>query len=153
MTLQGLICKMTSQSQSQQENQRGTNWHGREVLALINIWGDEEYRHANDDPFSRKTKVMDRIASRLAELEYIRSVTQISNKIKQLKTKYKQVLDNNRRSGRARMEWEYFGEIDTILGARPAINPLAGHVLDIGLLIDLVIMVRLSIKYVYFSES
>ena len=70
----------------------------------------------------------------MAELEYIRSVTQISNKIKQLKTKYKQVLDNNRRSGRARMEWEYFGEIDAILGARPAINPPAGQVLDVGLL-------------------
>ncbi len=117
-------------SQSQQENQRGSNWQGREVLALINIWGDEEYRHANDDPFSRKKKVMEKISSRLAELDYIRSVTQITNKIKQLKTKYKQVLDNNRRSGRARIEWEYFDEVDAILGARPAINPPAGQVLD-----------------------
>ena len=32
------------------------------------------------------------------------------------------------------MEWEYFGEIDAILGARPAINPPAGQVLDVGLL-------------------
>ena len=32
------------------------------------------------------------------------------------------------------MESEYFGEIDAILGARPAINPTAGQVLDVGLL-------------------
>ena len=59
---------------------------------------------------------MERISSRLAELDYNRSVTRITNKIKQLKTKYKQVLDNNRRSGRAEIDWKYFDEVDTILG-------------------------------------
>ena len=115
---------------TQQEQQRGSNWQGREISALINIWGDEEYRHANDDPFTKKKKIMERIFTRLGELGYNRSVTQITNKLKQLQTKYKQFLDNNRRSGRARMEWDFFDEVDAILGARPAINPPAGQVLD-----------------------
>ena len=115
---------------TQQEQQRGSNWQGREISALINIWGDEEYRHANDDPFTKKKKIMERILTRLGELGYNRSVTQITNKLKQLKTKYKQVLDNNRRSGRARMEWDFFDEVDAILGARPAIKPPADQVLD-----------------------
>ena len=80
---------------TQQEQQRGSNWQGREISALINIWGDEEYRHANDDPFTKKKKIMERILTRLGELGYNRSVTQITNKLKQLKTKYKQVLDAN----------------------------------------------------------
>ena len=92
---------------TQQEQQRGSNWQGREISALINIWGDEEYRHANDDPFTKKKKIMERILTRLGELGYNRSVIQITNKLKQLKTKYKQVLDNNGRSGRARMEWDF----------------------------------------------
>lgn len=111
---------MASQSQQQEKDcQRGINWRGREVSALINIWADEEFRHANDDPFTKKKKIMERISSRLGELGYKRSVTQIKNKIKQLKTKYKQVIDNNRRSGRARMEWDFLDEVDAILGARP----------------------------------
>ena len=71
---------------TQQEQQRGSNWQGRKTSALINIWGDEEYRHANDDSFTKK-KIMERILTRLGELGYNRSVTQITNKQKQLKTK------------------------------------------------------------------
>ena len=41
---------------------------------------------------------------------YSRSVTQIVNKLKQLKIKYKQ--DSNRRSGRALMEWDYSKEVN-----------------------------------------
>ena len=100
-------------TQQEQQQQRGSNWQGRKIsaltltvpnppilirfcthsrgLGLINIWGDEEYHHVNDDPFTKKKKIMERISTRLGELGYKRSVTHITNKLKQLKTKYKQV--------------------------------------------------------------
>ena len=53
---------------------------------------------------------------------YDRNHTQVKNKLKSLKQKYKSVVFSNNKSGSGRVEWEHFDAMDRMLGTRPARN-------------------------------
>ena len=108
------------------ENQnRGLFWEDDEVflLLLISIWTDEKIQQQLDT-CTRKKAVFEKIAKRLKEEGgYVRTHHQISDKIKQLKKKYKGIKDNNNLSGRSRKTFKFFDAIDAIMGDRPITKP------------------------------
>ena len=59
-------------------------WSKTEIKTLINVWGDREILSKLDGT-CRNSPVYREIAKRLGEKGYERSVTQIKNKIKNLK--------------------------------------------------------------------
>ena len=74
--------------------------------------------------------IFERIAKKLQEQGYERDWKQCRAKIKNLKTKYREVKDNNNKTGRGRKSCKFFRELDEILGHRPASVP--SSILDTG---------------------
>ena len=59
----------------------------------------------------------------MKEKGFSRDAEQCKAKIKNLKTKYRQVKDNNNKTGRGRKTFKYYDELDVVLGHRPASRP------------------------------
>ena len=108
---------------------RGTTWTDREVKALLSIWGDSKIQEELDGAV-RNQVVFKRIAQQLKEQGVTRDWTQCRAKIKNLKTRYREVKDNNGKTGKGRQTCKFYSKLDEILGHRPASVPSA--VLDTG---------------------
>ena len=104
---------------------RGTIWTDREIKALIALWGEGNVQDELDGAVRNKV-VNEKIAQKLQEHGYHRDWKQCRDKIKNLKTKYKEIKDNNGETGRGRKSCKFFDEMDRILGHRPTSVP---HVL------------------------
>ena len=63
------------------------------------------------------------MAKELEKRGYRRSWEKCRDKVKKLKQEYKKVVDNNSETGRKRKSFKFFGEMDSVLGHRPAIIP------------------------------
>ena len=87
-------------------------------MLLINNWADESIQQALDT-CSSKRPIFVKIAKRLEEGGFTRSYFQVTEKIKQLKQKYKKMKDNNNLSGRNRKTFKHFEKMDEIMGCRP----------------------------------
>ena len=111
------------------ETNRSTTWEDKEVKALLTIWGDTKIQEELDGAVRNKV-IYERIAKRLQEQGYERNWKQCRAKIKNLKTKYREIKDNNNKTGRGRKSCKFFKELDKILGHRPASVPSA--LLDTG---------------------
>ena len=101
---------------------RGATWSCDEVKTLIGIWADEKVQHQLDN-CTKKVPVFQNIAKRLEEAGFTRTVMQIREKLKKLKQQYKKVKDNNNCSGRERKTFEFFYQMDEIMGGRPITKP------------------------------
>ena len=95
---------------------KGSPWSDEEVKALINIWAETNIQEQLEGAVRNKA-VFERISKRLKEAGYDKDWTQCRAKIKNLKTLYKRVKDNNSRSGRGRKVCKFYDEIDAILGS------------------------------------
>lgn len=72
---------------------------------------------------SIQRKVWKEIASSFNKRGYNVSDEQYAIKWKNLKQKYKSVLDANSKTGRAKVSWEYFDAIDDVMNTTPEIRP------------------------------
>ena len=104
------------------ETNRGTVWADKEVKALFTIWGNSKIQEELDGAVRNKF-VFQSIAKQLQDQGYERDWMQCRAKIKNLKTKYREVKDNNKETGRGRKSCKFFLELDEILGHRPASVP------------------------------
>ena len=104
---------------------RGTILTDREIKALIALWGEGNVQDELDGAVRNKV-VYEKIAQKLQEHGYHRDWKQCRDKIRNLKTKYKEIRDNNGETGRGRKYCKFFDEMDRILGHRPTSVP---HVL------------------------
>ena len=73
---------------------RGTVWSDKEVKALIAIWGESNVQEELDGAV-RNQAIYQRIAKQLREQGYGRDWKQCCAKIKNLKTKYREIKDHN----------------------------------------------------------
>ena len=64
-----------------------------------------------------------KIAKRLQDAGFEKDWGQCRDKLKNLKTLYKKVKDNNAKSGKATIACPHFELLDSIIGARPATEP------------------------------
>ena len=100
------------------------NWTDAETWYLLELWRD-------NIPISKKrnSTVRDAIAKKLNSIfkdqgiPSYRTGTQCKARIKYLQEEYKRVKDHNSRSGNNRESFEYYDEIDKILGSKPKITP------------------------------
>jgi phosphoribosylaminoimidazole carboxylase/phosphoribosylaminoimidazole-succinocarboxamide synthase len=105
---------------------RGTTWTDKEVKALLAIWGDSKIQEELDGAV-RNQVVFKRIAQKLSAQGIQRDWKQCRVKVKNL---YREIKDNNGKTGRGRQSCKFFNKLDEILGHRPASVPSV--VLDTG---------------------
>lgn len=98
-------------------------WDDEDNTALINIWKDEGIQNSLDDKKTRKDHVYKLISKRLSDIGINKSATKIATQIKNLKTKFKKVKDKSLKSGSSKIKWQYYHDINEILGQRPICKP------------------------------
>uniref|UniRef100_A0A8D0BD77 Myb/SANT-like DNA-binding domain-containing protein n=1 Tax=Salvator merianae TaxID=96440 RepID=A0A8D0BD77_SALMN len=95
--------------------QRAVNWGEKETRTFLSIWGDQHVQKMLQQQY-RNEDVYKRIAAEMAAMGYNRDWEQCRQRAKDLRRGYKDIKDQNRRSGRGRQVWQYFEELDAILG-------------------------------------
>ena len=140
----GSVASSESKNTTNEENpqpgatnrNRGSNWTDAETSYLLELWRD-------NFPISmkRNSTVWDALAKKLKSIfkdnkgiPSYRTGMQCKARIKYLKDKYKRVKDHNSRSGNNRESFEYYDEMDEVLGSKPNITPK--EVVDCGLVED-----------------
>ena len=91
---------------------------------MIALWGEEDIQ-AKLEGTTRHIKVFETISNKLKDLGFEgRMVVQCREKVRKLKADYRKTKAHNNRSGRNRKTSRYMDQLDTILGHRPASQPL-----------------------------
>lgn len=108
---------------------KGVAWSDAELKALIGIWGDAEVQTQLDGAVRNKF-VFIHIAKEMNKLGCNRDWEQCKTKIKNLKADYRNVKDNNGKTGRGRKSCKFYNELESILGHRPSSAPTV--ILDSG---------------------
>jgi hypothetical protein len=89
-------------------------WCEPSTLALIDM--RTEYDDKFKSPLYRKNSLWRMISGRLQEMGYVYSHKQVESKWKTLLTKYREVVDNNDKSGSSRQEWKFLDKMNLLLG-------------------------------------
>lgn len=92
-------------------------------MCLISIWRDHKIQDQLDGT-CRNQSVLKAICDLMAAKGYERSVVQIKNKMKKLRSSFRKAEDSNRRSGRGRASCRYYTELSDILAGRPETQPV-----------------------------
>ncbi|XP_020663050.3 zinc finger and SCAN domain-containing protein 20 [Pogona vitticeps] len=95
--------------------QRAAKWGERETRDFLSIWGHDSVQGQLHQQY-RNEEVYKQIATQMAALGYDRDWEQCRQRAKDLRRSYRDAKDQNRRYGRGRQVWQYFEELDAILG-------------------------------------
>ena len=101
---------------------RGRNWTDEETLVLVSVWSDDVVQ-TELEGCHRNQHFFQKMSDELRKQGYNRTWEKCREKVKKLKKQYKEVIDNNKETGRKRKTFKYFTEMDGVLGHRPAIRP------------------------------
>ena len=97
-------------------------WEDRFVRLLIEKYG--EYKHLFGKPKTSKKEVFEKIASAFSEAaDVVVSGEQCMRKWLKLEAKYKEVEDNNKRTGRANQTWKFHEQIAECIADSQRVNP------------------------------
>ncbi|XP_014669849.1 PREDICTED: uncharacterized protein LOC106810891 [Priapulus caudatus] len=66
-----------------------------------------------------------KVAEELGKQGHIYTRDDCYNKFRAMKSKYKAIIDGNRKTGNARQTWQYFCHFDNLFGGDPAVSPIA----------------------------
>ena len=89
------------------------------MKALLGIWRDSKIQ----DGAVRNKIVYEKIAQKINEQGHTRDWKQCRSKVKNLKTRYREVKDHNNRTGNGRKVCKFYSELDSILAHRPSSAP------------------------------
>lgn len=109
------------------EDENTGQWSTAEVICLISLWGEQSVQDKIKGSYRNKS-VFEDLSAAMAEQGFKRSWLQCQRKIKSLKSKYKEVKDHNNKSGNGRITFQFYQQMDSILGDKPSVNPI--NVLD-----------------------
>lgn len=98
---------------------RSTSWSVTEVQTFLCVVAEDRIQKELDGA-TRNEKVFQEVAQLMAAQGFHRSFQQCRDKLKKLKSDYRQVKDHNSRSGVNRKTWKWFDQMDGIYGHRPA---------------------------------
>ncbi|XP_050516543.1 uncharacterized protein LOC126891413 [Diabrotica virgifera virgifera] len=116
-----------SQGSSQQEDTtHGMQWTRHDTFCLLCLHLYKEYRKQVG---SLRIKSLRRMCEEIAkemrqETKKNVSPSNCANRWKHLERMYKKVKDNNAKTGRGRKTFEYWEELDDILGKQKNMNPI-----------------------------
>ncbi|XP_066487149.1 zinc finger and SCAN domain-containing protein 20-like [Tiliqua scincoides] len=100
---------------SLRRKQRAVNWGEKETRAFLSVWGHERIQKTLQHQYQNE-EVYKKVAAEMITMGYARNWEQCRQRAKDLRRGYKDVKDQNWRSGRGRQVWQYFEELDAILG-------------------------------------
>lgn len=107
-----------------EENTKATleKWEDRYIVLFIEKYG--EYKHLLGKPKTSKKEVFEKIASAFSKAaDVVVSREQCMRKWLKLEAKYKEVEDNNKRTGRANQTWKFHEQIAEYIGDSQRVNP------------------------------
>ncbi|KAI8502480.1 hypothetical protein Bbelb_200680 [Branchiostoma belcheri] len=99
-----------------------SNWSTEDMGVLISIWGAGEILRKLDD-MHRNLEVFEGIAKAMVERGFNRTAAHCRFKTKVLKQKYRTTRDHNSKSGRDRITYPFYNEMDVFLRDRPSSRP------------------------------
>ncbi|KAL1246691.1 hypothetical protein QQF64_034380 [Cirrhinus molitorella] len=108
-----------------------SNWGYSETSVLINILKENNIINRLDGRKIRNADLFKTVHEKLKEAGVDRTVEQIKNKWKILKTAYYKAKLNNNRSGMDPSSFPFFEEMDEVMGGRPLSNVTENGV-DVG---------------------
>ena len=82
---------------------RGQTWSDAEVRCLISVWSDDHIQRQLEGA-QRNKPIFEQIAKKMVELGYQRDEKQCREKVKNLRSKYRKVKDDNSKSGHQKTE-------------------------------------------------
>lgn len=92
-------------------------WTEKEVLAMLNIFVEKNINSLFDGRRFKNNEIYKMVYGELCKLGHSnKSIDQIKNKWKALKSAYYACIKSNNKSGEIRRESEYFQLLDEILG-------------------------------------
>ncbi|XP_034095929.1 zinc finger and SCAN domain-containing protein 29-like isoform X2 [Gymnodraco acuticeps] len=100
-------------------SKKSTPWSTEEVTTFLNLIGDDKIQQELDGTM-RNVKVFQDVSAQMSERGFSRTFLQCREKLKKMKSEYRQVKDNNNTSGAGRKQWKWFDLSDQIYGHRPA---------------------------------
>ncbi|XP_034058961.1 zinc finger and SCAN domain-containing protein 29-like [Gymnodraco acuticeps] len=100
-------------------SKKSTPWSTEEVTTFLNLIGDDKIQRELDGT-TRNVKVFQDVSAQMSERGLSRNFLQCREKLKKMKSEYRQVKDNNNTSGAGRKQWKWFDLLDQIYGHRPA---------------------------------
>ncbi|XP_065895990.1 myb/SANT-like DNA-binding domain-containing protein 7 [Dysidea avara] len=98
------------------------SWSDKEVLKLIEIWGEQTIQEQLEG-CKRNREVFDKISREMAVAGFTRTGPQCREKVKKLKGEYKKIKDGLKQTGNNRKTCKFFEELDEVMGTKPAIAP------------------------------
>lgn len=104
-------------------------WSIREAQCLISIWSEDSVQRKLEDSY-RNRAIYEEISKQMKGNGYGRSWQQCKRKIKHLKSTFRKAKDSNGKSGRQRISWVFYRELDRVLRDRTSSCPGEGEVLE-----------------------
>lgn len=99
----------------------GSIWSRAETVKLISLWGQEEIQLKLHE--CKNKSIYEEVAKDMKDSGYDRNFQQCRDKVKKLKVEYKKVKDKKKKTGTGKPTWEFFDDMDNILGDRPSTVP------------------------------
>ncbi|XP_077273535.1 uncharacterized protein LOC143903619 isoform X3 [Temnothorax americanus] len=100
-----------------------TRWNHEAILLLL-----EAYRQRERAMYSGKIthkKAWEEIAEVLNNEGYIVTAKQCTTRVNTMKRTYKNVKDNNNKSGNNKRTWKYYDVMENLLGKKPYMTPMS----------------------------
>ncbi|XP_036145336.1 uncharacterized protein LOC118646467 isoform X1 [Monomorium pharaonis] len=107
---------------SEQSTKQSAVWTDKAIMALLSLY--EANVHMLDHP-KKKTKIWTAVSDGLKDFEIEMSPDQVRWKMNILQKKYKECCDNNNKSGRGKMEFKWYDQLDEIFGRNK--DAIAAH--------------------------
>ena len=109
------------------KSMKNVQWSMEETNCLLSVWASPEFQLKMDDKCIRKSKLYAELVAELAKEGFNRTADQIINKLKKLKSDYRDAKKELSKSGAGTedVDYPFYDLMDSALGHRPA-NQLSG---------------------------
>ncbi|KAG1648604.1 Trihelix transcription factor GT-4 [Nymphon striatum] len=104
------------------QKKRSEAWFHKETAALIHIWRDDHVQKQLEE-MCRNKFVWSDVSKKLKTYGFDRSWSQCKDKMRNLIAKYRKVKNDNNTSGNSFHTFQFYDEIDSILGTRELTQP------------------------------
>ncbi|XP_039311313.1 uncharacterized protein LOC120359077 [Solenopsis invicta] len=131
MHMNEISCTSEKENINNSVSKQNVIWNKQSTLALLSSY---KMNLNKTDNAKKKTKIWTAITEGLQELSIKVTNDQVRWKINLLIKKYKECVDNNAKSGRAHMSFEFYDQLEEILGQEKEARAL--HTVSSKILLD-----------------
>ena len=111
-------------ARKQTYKKRGSAWTDEETRALLSVWEEQAIEEQMENPKVNNGSIYKSVSDELMNKGFDRTPEQCKVRIHTLKRMYRETKTKLKQSGKGRRTCNYFNELDSILGNRPASSPV-----------------------------